>query len=200
MARDFLRIVACGSVDDGKSTLIGRLLAEAGRVPDDEREKISLFTNVPEYGVISMWDVNTIYKVPRVLHEQGLDQLICTKLQLNTKSTDLKRWDTLVNEDLTNLEARYLMDGLKFNGDELDAFTDEYFRVAPALWDRLTNEMAQRTLEGMYPRWDVTAGAVEKANALLNGDAPAGLKRVIAEGQDRIARAVRNREVDATSA
>ena len=68
------------------------------RIPDDEREKISLFTNVPEYGVISMWDVNTIYKVPRVLHEQGLDQLICTKLQLNTKSADLKRWDTLVYE------------------------------------------------------------------------------------------------------
>ena len=68
------------------------------RIPDDEREKISLFTNVAEYGVISMWDVNTIYKVPRMLHEQGLDQLICTKLQLNTKSTDLKRWDTLVFE------------------------------------------------------------------------------------------------------
>ena len=68
------------------------------RIPDDEREKISLFTNVAEYGVISMWDVNTIYKVPRMLHEQGLDQLICTKLQLNTKSTDLKRWDTLVHE------------------------------------------------------------------------------------------------------
>ncbi|PZP29872.1 MAG: CTP synthetase [Roseateles depolymerans] len=68
------------------------------RIPDDEREKISLFTNVPEYGVISMWDVNTIYKVPRVLHEQGLDQLICTKLQLNTKSADLSRWDTLVYE------------------------------------------------------------------------------------------------------
>ncbi|MDC8785083.1 CTP synthase [Roseateles koreensis] len=68
------------------------------RIPDDEREKISLFTNVPEYGVISMWDVNTIYKVPRMLHEQGLDQLICTKLQLNTRSADLKRWDTLVSE------------------------------------------------------------------------------------------------------
>jgi len=68
------------------------------RIPDDEREKISLFTNVAEYGVISMWDVNTIYKVPRMLHEQGLDQLICTKLQLNTKSTDLKRWDNLVYE------------------------------------------------------------------------------------------------------
>uniref|UniRef100_UPI00286D36B9 CTP synthase n=1 Tax=Roseateles sp. TaxID=1971397 RepID=UPI00286D36B9 len=68
------------------------------RIPDDEREKISLFTNVPEYGVISMWDVDTIYKVPRMLHEQGLDQMICTKLQLNTKSADLRRWDKLVHE------------------------------------------------------------------------------------------------------
>jgi CTP synthase len=68
------------------------------RIPDDEREKISLFTNVAEYGVISMWDVNTIYKVPRMLHEQGLDQLICTKLQLNTKSADLRRWDKLIHE------------------------------------------------------------------------------------------------------
>ncbi|WP_311390101.1 aminopeptidase N [Corynebacterium haemomassiliense] len=109
-------------------------------------------------------------------------------------------WQKLVEDDLTNLEARYLMDGLTFTYDGLEGLTDEYFRQAPALWERLTNEMAQRTLEGMYPRWDVTAGAVDKANALLNGDAPAGLKRVIAEGQDRIARAVRNREVDATSA
>ena len=108
-------------------------------------------------------------------------------------------WQKLVEDDLTNLEARYLMDGLTFTYDGLEGLTDEYFRQAPALWDRLTNEMAQRTLEGMYPRWDVTAGAVEKANALLNGDAPAGLKRVIAEGQDRIARAVRNREVDAAA-
>ena len=109
-------------------------------------------------------------------------------------------WNKLVEDDLTNLEARYLMDGLTFTYDGLEGLTDEYFHAAPALWERLTNEMAQRTLEGMYPRWDVTAGAVEKANALLNGDAPAGLKRVIAEGQDRIARAVRNREVDATAA
>ena len=106
-------------------------------------------------------------------------------------------WQKLVEDDLTNLEARYLMDGLTFTYDGLEGLTDEYFRAAPALWERLTNEMAQRTLEGMYPRWDVTAGAVDKANALLSGDAPAGLKRVIAEGQDRIARAVRNREVDA---
>lgn len=75
------------------------LLCRADRpIPDEEREKISLFTNVPQHGVISMWDVDTIYKVPRVLHEQGLDELICMKLQLLTRPADLRRWDMLVNE------------------------------------------------------------------------------------------------------
>jgi len=75
------------------------LLCRADRyIPDDEREKISLFTNVPHWGVISMPDVDTIYKVPRVLHEQGLDGLICDKLRLNTQPSNLKRWDDLVFE------------------------------------------------------------------------------------------------------
>ncbi len=75
------------------------LLCRADRaIPDEERSKISLFTNVPEWGVISMWDVNTIYKVPRMLHEQGLDGLICDKLRLNTPPASLKRWDDLVYE------------------------------------------------------------------------------------------------------
>jgi CTP synthase len=75
------------------------LLCRADReVPDDECEKISLFTNVPRSGVISMWDVDTIYKVPRMLHEQRLDELICMKLQLLTNPANLKRWDRLVYE------------------------------------------------------------------------------------------------------
>jgi CTP synthase len=68
------------------------------RIPDDERAKISLFCNIPEAAVISMWDVDTIYKVPRILHEQGLDDLICDKLRLTTKPASLKRWDDLVHE------------------------------------------------------------------------------------------------------
>jgi CTP synthase len=75
------------------------LLCRADRpIPDDEREKISLFTNVPEWGVISVWDADTIYKVPRMLHEQGLDGLICDKLRLNTPPANLTRWDALVHE------------------------------------------------------------------------------------------------------
>ena len=75
------------------------LLCRADRpIPQEERDKISLFSNVPEWGVISMWDVDTIYKVPRMLHEQGLDGLICDKLRLNTPPANLKRWDDLVYE------------------------------------------------------------------------------------------------------
>ncbi len=75
------------------------LICRADRpIPKDERDKISLFSNVPEWGVISMWDVDTIYKVPRMLHEQGLDGLICDKLRLNTPPANLRRWDDLVYE------------------------------------------------------------------------------------------------------
>lgn len=75
------------------------LICRADRpIPNEEREKISLFSNVPDWGVISMWDVDTIYKVPRMLHEQGLDGLICDKLRLNTHPANLKRWDDLVYE------------------------------------------------------------------------------------------------------
>ncbi|MFZ2305827.1 MAG: CTP synthase [Rhodoferax sp.] len=75
------------------------LLCRADRpIPQEERSKISLFSNVPEWGVISMWDVDTIYKVPRMLHEQGLDGLICDKLRLSTPPANLKRWDDLVFE------------------------------------------------------------------------------------------------------
>jgi CTP synthase len=75
------------------------LVCRADRpIPPDERDKISLFSNVPTWGVISMWDVDTIYKVPRMLHQQGLDGLICDKLRLNTPPANLKRWDDLVYE------------------------------------------------------------------------------------------------------
>ena len=75
------------------------LLCRADRfIPEEEREKISLFTNVQAGGVISMPDVDTIYKVPRLLHEQGLDQLICDKLRLAPPQANLARWDHLVHE------------------------------------------------------------------------------------------------------
>ncbi len=66
------------------------------RIPDDERAKISLFSNVREASVISMWDVDSIYKVPQMLHEQGLDRIICEELALNAPPADLSVWQKLI--------------------------------------------------------------------------------------------------------
>ncbi len=66
------------------------------RIPEDERAKISLFSNVREACVISMWDVDSIYKVPQMLHEQGLDRIICEELALNAPPADLSVWQKLI--------------------------------------------------------------------------------------------------------
>jgi CTP synthase len=66
------------------------------RIPDDERAKISLFANVREDAVISMWDVDSIYKVPQMLNQQGLDRIVCDELRLDPPSADLSVWEKLV--------------------------------------------------------------------------------------------------------
>ena len=73
------------------------LLCRADRpIPDDERAKISLFSNIEEQAVISVWDVDTIYKVPQMLHDQGLDAIICEALDLNPAPADLSVWSRLI--------------------------------------------------------------------------------------------------------
>jgi CTP synthase len=74
------------------------LLCRADRpIPEDERAKISLFANMREQSVISVWDVDTIYKIPQMLHEQGLDDLICQELRINPQPADLSVWNGLVH-------------------------------------------------------------------------------------------------------
>jgi len=73
------------------------LLCRADRpIPDEETAKISLFANVREDAVIAVWDVDTIYKIPQMLHEQGLDDIICKELHLNPPPADLSVWRNLV--------------------------------------------------------------------------------------------------------
>jgi len=73
------------------------LLCRADRpIPDDERAKISLFSNVPLDAVISVCDVDSIYKIPAMLHQQGLDNLICDALAITPPPADLSVWDGLV--------------------------------------------------------------------------------------------------------
>ena len=73
------------------------LMCRADRpLPDDERRKIALFTNVVEKAVISAIDVDSIYKIPRILHDQGLDEIVCKKLEMNLPPADLSAWDRLI--------------------------------------------------------------------------------------------------------
>ncbi|MDC9726627.1 MAG: CTP synthase [Candidatus Thioglobus sp.] len=67
-------------------------------LPEAEREKIALFTNVPTDAVFTSLDVDTIYKVPRALHEQGLDEVVVKKLNLDCKPTDLSEWDSVIHK------------------------------------------------------------------------------------------------------
>tara|TARA_B100001079_G_scaffold270978_1_gene286902 strand:- start:2750 stop:4390 length:1641 start_codon:yes stop_codon:yes gene_type:complete len=68
-------------------------------LPDSERKKIALFTNVEESSVFTSLDVDTIYKVPRSLHEQGLDDVVVEKLSLKCKKgTDLSDWDKVIDK------------------------------------------------------------------------------------------------------
>ena len=73
------------------------LICRADRtVPESEKRKIALFTNVEERAVISAIDVDTIYRIPGELHKQDLDQIVIDKLRLEAKPADLSEWDAVV--------------------------------------------------------------------------------------------------------
>jgi CTP synthase len=74
------------------------LLCRADRpVPDEERGKIALFTNVAREAVISVVDADSIYKIPAMLHHQMLDEIVCHKLDILARAADLSVWNKLVD-------------------------------------------------------------------------------------------------------
>jgi CTP synthase len=74
------------------------LLCRADRpLPDGERSKIALFTNVPEKAVISAIDADSIYRIPLMLHEQGLDEIVVDQLRLDVPPANLAEWQAVVD-------------------------------------------------------------------------------------------------------
>ena len=65
-------------------------------LPEEERRKIALFCNVEERAVIGCYDADSIYKIPEMLHGQGIDDAICEQLQLNIRQADLTEWRKIV--------------------------------------------------------------------------------------------------------
>ena len=67
-----------------------------------QRKKISLFTNVEERAVIPVIDAQTIYQVPRMLHEWGLDQYVVERFNLDKPLANLSEWDAVVDNQLNS--------------------------------------------------------------------------------------------------
>ena len=65
-------------------------------LPSEHRKKIALFTNVQEAAVISAYDVDDLYKIPAMLNDQGLDDIVTKQLHLDLPPADLSAWDYVV--------------------------------------------------------------------------------------------------------
>ncbi|OCG17601.1 CTP synthase [Gilliamella sp. App6-5] len=68
-------------------------------IPAHERAKIALFCNVPERAVISLKDVDSIYKIPALLKSQNLDTFVCKRFSLECKEADLSQWEQVIYEE-----------------------------------------------------------------------------------------------------
>ncbi len=65
-------------------------------IPENEKKKIALFCNVPERAVISLKDVDSIYRIPELLKSQGLDNFVCDRFRLDCKEADLSEWEQVL--------------------------------------------------------------------------------------------------------
>ncbi|WP_445428636.1 CTP synthase [Alishewanella sp. HL-SH05] len=68
-------------------------------IPNNERAKIALFTNVEEKAVISLKDVSSIYQIPALLKSQGLDDLVCRRFHIDAPEADLAEWEQVLYQE-----------------------------------------------------------------------------------------------------
>ena len=66
-------------------------------LPDEQRKKIALFTNVQEKAVISAYDADDLYKIPAMMHEQGLDDIVVNQFRMDLPRADLREWQAIVD-------------------------------------------------------------------------------------------------------
>jgi CTP synthase len=105
------------------------LLCRADRhIPAEERRKIALFCNVMPEAVIEALDATSIYKIPAMLHDQMLDEIVCHKLGLLAKAADLTVWKNLIHA----LEHPQHQVDIAFVGKYVD-LTESYKSLSEAL-------------------------------------------------------------------
>ena len=97
-------------------------------IPREEKEKIALFTNVASKAVISAIDLDSIYRIPVMLHEQKIDEIVCEKFQIKAKPADLSQWNK-ITKMLDNAKSSI---DIAFVGKYVD-LTESYKSLTEAL-------------------------------------------------------------------
>jgi CTP synthase len=156
-----------------------------GPLPEEERRKIALFCNVQKEAVISAWDVDAIYKIPMMLHDQMLDEIVCHKLGILARAADLSPWKALVHA-LEHPEHRV---DIAFVGKYVD-LQDSYKSLNEALIHAGIHTRSKVNVHYVDSEEIETAGAglLEKMDAIL---VPGGFGKRGTEGKIRAIRFAR---------
>ncbi len=158
-------------------------------LPEDERRKIALFCNVQKEAVISAWDVDSIYKIPMMLHNQMLDEIVCHKLQILARAADLTAWKGLVHS-LANPEHEV---DIAFVGKYVD-LQDSYKSLNESLAHAGIHTRSRVKIHYLDSEDIETGGiaALEKMDAIL---VPGGFGKRGTEGKIRAIRYARENAV-----
>jgi len=158
-------------------------------LPDGERRKIALFTNVQERAVIAAYDVDCIYDIPRMLHAQRLDELVTDHFRLELPPADLGEWNAVV-------------DGIRYPGREVTIgmvgkyteLTESYKSLNEALTHAGVKTGSKVTIRYLDAEniADGDDGALSEVDAIL---VPGGFGKRGVEGKIRAARHARERGI-----
>lgn len=113
-----------------------------------------------------------------------------------------RAWREVIEDDtLANSITRAIVTGFAQPGQGvlLAPYTESYFDAIGQVWERRTSEVAQTVVVGLYPSWDVSEAALEKADWFLGGlHVPPALRRLVLEGRAGVERALKARAFDAS--
>ena len=166
------------------------LLCRADRpIPEDEKRKIALFTNVQAEAVIAALDADSIYKIPAMLHDQMIDEIVCHKLGILAKAANLSVWKNLVDAlEHPDHEAH-----IAFVGKYVD-LTESYKSLTEALVHagiHTRSKVRIHYIDSEAIERDGT-GALEKMDAIL---VPGGFGKRGTEGKIAAIRYAREHKV-----
>lgn len=119
---------------------------------------------------------------------------------VNTDENKRAVWEEFMAGALSNRDLTYKLEGFRYPGADkhLTGMNEEYYANAEKIWKANSSEIAQTTIQGAFPVTDISQDGLDRADEFLKRDLAGGLRRIVTEQRDRVARALQNRKVDAS--